>query len=99
MNDLETVKIIRTSTDFGATCYTYNRFNVGECIDIRSLEADGRIRDTYDRDDWTAGDYTFALDTEALYLTGTGEMLWQSERMHTPTYAYETANRKEVNRQ
>ena len=78
----ESIKIIKTSTDFGATCYIYNRFNVGECIDFRELERDDRIRKTFNHNDWTSGDYTYAEDTEALYLTGTGEMLWQSERMY-----------------
>jgi hypothetical protein len=78
----EVIKVIKTSTDFGATCYIYDRFGVGECINFKELGGDGRIKATFNKNDWSAGDYTYAEDTEALYLTGTGEMLWQSERMY-----------------
>ena len=72
------VTVRKLSTDFGATCYLFNAFGVGECIDFEALERDGRIRPTFDRDDLTPGDYTYAEDTETLYLTGTGERLWQA---------------------
>lgn len=76
------IPVVKLSNDFGATCYTRNVWNVGECIDFDALEADDRIRESYDGSDWSAGDYTYAENEEALFLTGTGEMLWQSRRMH-----------------
>ncbi len=70
-------QVVQTSKDFGATCYLIDVWNVGLMPDIAALEADGRVRDTFNPSDWSTGDYTYAEDTQALYLTGTGEMLWQ----------------------
>lgn len=80
---MEYIKVRKLSSDFGATCYLKDVYNVGECIDFEALESDGRVRPTFDRNDWSAGDYTYAEDTETLYLTGTGERLWQASDVIT----------------
>jgi hypothetical protein len=76
--------VVRLSHDFGASLYLKIIRHKGqdyEVIDREALEGDDRIRPSYDFNDWTPGDYTFAEDTQALYLTGTGEMLWQAAHM------------------
>jgi len=60
------------STDYGASLYTRNG-----APDFEALASAGRIRKVFDRDDWSAGDYTYSESDLALFLTGTGEMLWQ----------------------
>lgn len=64
--------ITQLSTDHGATIY-----HDGISPDFEALQADDRIRKVYNRDDFTTGDYTYSEHSCALYLTDTGEKLWQ----------------------
>lgn len=60
------------SSDYGSTLY-----HDGTDPDFDALDADGRIAECFDPMDWTHGDYTYDETDRALYLTGTGEMLWR----------------------
>lgn len=66
--------IVKASSDYGANLYIAED---GRSPDFEGLHADGRIRATYDKNDLSAGDYTYAEDTATLYLTGTGAVLWR----------------------
>ena len=67
------------STDHGATLYRHEL-----SPDFAALHADDRVRATYNANDWTPGDYTYAEDTRTLYLTGTGERLWEWDGSFQP---------------
>jgi hypothetical protein len=62
----------RDEQDIGA-----NLYHDGGAPDFEALDADGRIRETYNPQDWTPGDYTYAEDERTLYLTGPGIVLWR----------------------
>lgn len=64
--------IRKLSSDVGADLY-----HDGTSPNFTELEADGRNREVFDPNDWTPGDYTYAEIQGVLYLTGTGEKLWE----------------------
>jgi hypothetical protein len=60
------------SDDYGSSLY---RSEDGHPL-FDKLERDDRVRSTYDRNDWSTGDYVYAEDDCTLYLTGSGAPLW-----------------------
>lgn len=54
-----------------------------EFIDFDGMNGDDRIRATYDPNDWSAGDYTYAEDTHTLYVTGNGQALYRNATPET----------------
>lgn len=65
--------ITPASSDYGSSLY----IGADGAPDFEGLMADGRIREHYDPNDWTPGDYTYSELDRALYLTGPGVVLWR----------------------
>lgn len=81
--DFETVSYVEKLAGDRAHYPYLVEHNGVEYIDFDALAADDRIRPTFDRNDWAAGDYTYAEDVHTLYLTGTGQALYRNRSPET----------------